>query len=65
MFHRVTPEEWSQITAVAGFALTFLVFLIALFKACRTTRDTASYMATRPLELDWHPKTNNLPPHHE
>lgn len=52
MFRRVTPEEWSQITAILGFALTFLVFLAALIKAWRMTRDTAGHLASLPLEPD-------------
>lgn len=64
MFRRVTPEEWSQITAMLGFALTFLVFLTALIKAWRMTRHNADHLAALPLEPDTaiqHPNASSTP----
>ncbi len=52
MFRRVTPEDWSQITAIVGFSITFIVFSVALYRSWRISRRSADRSAHLPLETD-------------
>lgn len=54
MFRRVTPETWSQLTALTGFLLTFLVFLGAVLRAWRLQKIAADKLSQLPFASE-HP----------
>ncbi len=50
MFHRVTTEEWEQLTPIISFALTFAVFAAALLRALLSRKDYCQQLAALPLD---------------
>jgi hypothetical protein len=50
MFHRVTVEEWHQITPILSFGITFLVFIVAVVRAMLTRRERCRQLASLPLD---------------
>jgi hypothetical protein len=50
MFHRVTVEEWHQITPIISFGLTFAVFIAAVLRALLTRRERCRQLSALPLD---------------
>ncbi len=50
MFRRVITEDWHQILPLAGFALTFAVFLVAILRTLLMRREKCHTLARLPLE---------------
>lgn len=50
MFHRVTTEEWEQLTPIISFVLTFCVFAAALLRALLSRKEYCQQLAALPLD---------------
>lgn len=50
MFHRVTTEDWHQITPIIAFGITFAVFIIAVTRALLTRKERCHHLASLPLD---------------
>ena len=50
MFHRVTTEEWHQITPIISFGITFAVFIAAVLRALLTRKQRCNQLAELPLD---------------
>ena len=52
MFHRILIEEWQRGFSLAAFLIFFSVFLVAVFRACRKSRQTRAHLKNLPLTND-------------
>lgn len=62
MFHRVTTEDWQQITPLIAFGITFVVFIIAVTRALLTRKERCRHLASLPLDETPEPQSPRIDP---
>lgn len=58
MFRRVITESWHDWAPYAGFAITFIVFMLAFIRTLLMRKDRAEQAARLPLDDGDNPPKN-------
>jgi len=54
MFHRILVEEWQRAFSLLSFLIFFTIFLIAVYRAFRMSRNRLHHLENLPLAQDDH-----------